>query len=1685
MAKSVKKKTNRRLKRSVRRTLGALCMTTSIIVAAIPFPDAAAANDDIVAQAETGYPYSYTEDKNGVEGVDENDYLTITDSLNQSEAIYSNINYSEGDYAKDNHTAYTIYQNSSNAWQMDWQFEYYAKAAGATQDTNVVLDGLITKYNGQYKKDVVNLDYQVYSDYIYITQADYTAFLSKNPTGSSIKVNAYKNMKPNEDGVVNEDDCKIYQADVKTLYHPYIIDETPAHYNSNPNDENLLFYKEYPELLKEYNDYITQYYAFEKYQEYLDKIEGKTQEEIKDIPEVPAVEKPATLRYTYADVIKSDAERVQFFCNQVFGGATPMELIGVVVRETSETVYIPRLLEAPKSQPVSINGPLYWADKSNFLADKTNTIAGIGKEAFKGVTNVTTLTMADEIDFIGDSAFEGSFVKNITFVKGAKIGNAAFKGCKELVTIDMTAGVKEIGAEAFSGTIVLQDVVIPSSMEKVGAGAFYNCSSLKNVTFNNCSASIEKFAFFDCPSLEKVDFLNSGITKIGDCAFALSMNPTGNLTDFYLPNSLSGGEMIGEYIFGGRTNLRNVTMPTNLGTSKKTELKDTIFYNCSSLENVTFPETCYNVYFEGYNPETKTGKSTIFKDVKNPEFYVRGPMTNGAGSTALPRESTWTCTFGDTTDGQTAKSVPYVFNDGGVDYFEICDEKGYLSVIDGTGTLISSQFMPEAEMKDIGSAVFENGEWKVTDPYEIPATVGTTPVTSIADGCFEGARGIIDHIVALKIADGSGITSIGDNVFRDAEKLKYVSIGNGVTSIGNGTFAENEKLEYVEIGTTISNIGEGAFEDSTGLENIKFVVPEGDVVPNVAIGNNAFSTGGNKLTIEGLIDQNYGPFNWAMDPDSFMDPVKGVRVLYKSPEPQNMSVILDNKNNMPTLVDYPRFEDLDSDLQSRYENNEAFSREEADLIDACLNVKIPSGVKSIDAKAYFNNESIPTDGVTVNKGLNNEYSIKAYFHDGGVLDDRYATYKEGGLFSGDVGGVGGDFPEGDEHEKEELGNDRIQSIEMTSVEYLPDGAFYSCEGLQKVLLSDAMKDIGSLPFELCTNLLTVGGSSSYSCNNGILYKNNEQGVPTTLVECLASRGTDNGPGVSTISIKNDPDLLTVTEIEPGAFRNCEELISVDFYNGGTCKFTSIPEDCFKGDDLLAFAYLPESVTYIAEDAFADTGKSTDVWVYNKGAVLADNVFGTGDEKVDKPKLTAYEDAPIRQLAKDKGIDVSEVIPVDGSVTITFFVRQESGLVEVAKLTGVQPGGNIRKDAPDEIDLADYIPEGYELTGWEGTQDLTNITETGFFVAKITAKDTDGDGIPDNEDEYPNDPNNNGNGNGGNTGNTPGGDTGNTPGGNTGNTPGGNNGGNSGNSGNNGGDSGSNGGNSGNNGGSSDSGKKYTLTVVYGNGSGTYASGSTVIISAIEPPAGKEFYKWTTNNTGVTITSATSAATTVKTTGSDAVVTATYRDKSSVSSNSVNRKPIGNSGSTVQITKPGISNTDKAYASVSGSTDNFVVKITESTAAANAVATALANEYYDMNPIKYFAMDISLYDKNGNQVTNTNGLSVNVTMPIPDALVQYGGNNKVGAVVNGNTLEKLNCKFTTVSGIPCVTFTATHFSPYTIYVDTSNLSVNTLDSTPKTGDGIHPKWFFSIGLACISLLLFMKKDKVTPRKAMVS
>ncbi len=317
----------------------------------------------------------------------------------------------------------------------------------------------------------------------------------------------------------------------------------------------------------------------------------------------------------------------------------------------------------------------------------------------------------------------------------------------------------------------------------------------------------------------------------------------------------------------------------------------------------------------------------------------------------------------------------------------------------------------------------------------------------------------------------------------------------------------------------------------------------------------------------------------------------------------------------------------------------------------------------------------------------------------------------------------------------------------------------------------------------------------------------------------------------------------------------------------------------------------------------------------------------------------------------------------------------------------------------------------------------------------------------------------------------------------------------------------------------DQNKKYKLTVNYGTGSGEYTAGTTVTITANAPESSSRvFSRWTTSSSGVTFANANAATTTIVMPSSDTVVTANYKlrsdddDDDDDDDSSSNRRPGNNSstnvvdrpnnstntttpgttdnntpgtsngttstdnGNRIYITKNGVSNKDIASISVDGSTDNFIVKITESEEATAAVEEALINKYGSLDGLAYFPMDISLYDATGqNKITDTYGLNITVTMPIPDVLIQYGGNNRVAAADNGN-LQQLTPRFTTIDGIACISFVPPHFSPYVIYVDTNNLTAGqTLDSTPKTGDPIHPKWFAVIGMACLSVVLFVTSD----------
>ncbi|MCQ2345573.1 MAG: leucine-rich repeat protein [Paludibacteraceae bacterium] len=150
----------------------------------------------------------------------------------------------------------------------------------------------------------------------------------------------------------------------------------------------------------------------------------------------------------------------------------------------------------------------------------SDDLTSVGTDAFKGCTNLTSITLPNSI---------------------TTIGVCAFAGCSSLTSIAIPDSVTLIGLMAFNGCSSLSEVIIPNSVTMIGTKAFLGCSSLKSIDLPNSVTEIGEWAFYGCEFDEPVynstyfvyfprayNWLHaytipSGIKKISDYAFANSM----------------------------------------------------------------------------------------------------------------------------------------------------------------------------------------------------------------------------------------------------------------------------------------------------------------------------------------------------------------------------------------------------------------------------------------------------------------------------------------------------------------------------------------------------------------------------------------------------------------------------------------------------------------------------------------------------------------------------------------------------------------------------------------------------------------------------------------------------------------------------------------------------------------------------------------------------------------------------------------------------------------------------------------------------------------------------------------------------------------------------------------------------------------------------------------------------------
>ena len=213
--------------------------------------------------------------------------------------------------------------------------------------------------------------------------------------------------------------------------------------------------------------------------------------------------------------------------------------------------------------------------------ETTYSVTTIERFAFYGCSSLTSVTIPENVTFIGEEAFRDcSSLTTLNF--NAKncviysIGIPCFSS--SISTINIGDSVERIPAYFVSYCDNIVNIDIPNSVTSIGEEAFFRCYSLTSVTIPNSITSIGGWAFEFCSSLTSIDIPNS-VTSIGNEAFSCCSS----LTSITIPNSVTS---IGGYAFANCSSLTSVTLGNGI-----TSIQCGTFANCSSLTSITIPNS--------------------------------------------------------------------------------------------------------------------------------------------------------------------------------------------------------------------------------------------------------------------------------------------------------------------------------------------------------------------------------------------------------------------------------------------------------------------------------------------------------------------------------------------------------------------------------------------------------------------------------------------------------------------------------------------------------------------------------------------------------------------------------------------------------------------------------------------------------------------------------------------------------------------------------------------------------------------------------------------------------------------------------------------------------------------------------------------------------------------------------------
>ena len=496
------------------------------------------------------------------------------------------------------------------------------------------------------------------------------------------------------------------------------------------------------------------------------------------------------------------------------------------------------------------------------------------------------------------------------------------------------------------------------------------------------------------------------------------------------------------------------------------------------------------------------------------------------------------------------------------------------------------------------------------------AETGDFKYDVIDDGTAEitGYNGSAEKLEIPKKIAGKSVTSIGYRAFEDCTSLTSITIPDSVTEISSSAFSGCTRLTSVTIPDSVTSIDFSAFYNCTSLKEVTipasvtfigdyaFGYYYDDVVDGFRI-NYVKNTEGHKYAaVNGFTEEVY------LETIVKKDRTLSINGCYGGGE----------SITIPSEIDGVAVTEI---------SDEAFLNN-----SQILTFTIPESIEKIGEHAigfrYYDSKYRMIHGVTINYVKNSEghrYAVENEFTDevylltkadenGGLWITRCIcsneTYDIPSKIDGQpVIGIGESAFEGN----------RLKSITIPdSVTNIGDCAFVDCLSLKKVSIPESVSHIGENAFGVYTEKTEhkkwENGEEyiKYYCKPledfTIEYVKNTVGHLYAL-----DAGFTTEPCYFIVNTLSDG----TTEVAKGHYANVEDFdLTIPAVVNGK-KVTRIADKAFCGCDKMLSVSLPDTITYIGENAFSDCSalQSIEVNKSNKHFSTEDGVLYNADKSL--------------------------------------------------------------------------------------------------------------------------------------------------------------------------------------------------------------------------------------------------------------------------------------------------------------------------------------------------------------------------------------------------------------------------------------------------------------------------------------